>query len=476
MLNQFNPETRPLLEGIQGNILKAHGRHHTANIFIRCNEGKQKEAKAWLNSLVKDERSLVRSAYDQLRTNVLYKEINDRGGKINTGPFACIHISAIGYTYLFGKDPRISAFELSFRSGMKKAKLDDPAPDQWEFGLRADNHFMLLVAHADPHELAKTVEQVQQDIDSFGSITTIEEGHALLNKESAGIEHFGYVDGVSQPLFFADEWETYQADNNIKSDQDIRFDPRADKGQVLIPDPFGERDANDLGSYFVFRKLEQNVKGFKLAESQAADTLKLVEGDDERAGAMLVGRFEDGTPVQLDGREGLIHNAVLNNFNYAPVDDASKCPYHAHIRKVNPRFGPVKENKQVVPNHMMARRGIPFGTRTDDPNDKHIYNKPEKDVGLLFMSYQASIADQFEFIQKRWANSENQPSENKDGTNDRVVGIDPIIGQGKGSQLGHFARTWGDKTTMAPATFEQFVTMKGGEYFFAPSMHFLQKL
>ena len=480
LINQFDPDNRnrALLEGIQGNILKAHGRHHTANIFINCDSGKQEKAKAWLKSLVNDENSLVRSAYDQLRNNVLWKE-----KCVDSGLFACIHISAIGYTYLFGNDAKADAFEKTFLDGMQKADLGDPEHEDWEVGLRAANHFMLLVGHAEPDKLAEVVERIQQETDVFGSITTIEEGLAQFNKAKAGIEHFGYVDGVSQPLFFADEWETYKTDNNIGSDEDIKFDPRADKGIVLLKDPFGQGDDNALGSYFVFRKLEQNVKGFKLAESQLADRLELAEGDDERAGAMLVGRFEDGTPVQLDFREGLINNSVLNNFAYDPAD-ASKCPYHAHIRKVNPRFDPVKkEDVQVNINHMMARRGIPFGTRTDEPNDGHIYNKPEKDVGLLFMSYQKSITNQFEFIQKNWANSPNQPTidpDDTDGPNAEVVGIDPVIGQIKGGQnrisIGEFAKTWRDPESMKEASFEQFVTMKGGGYFFAPSMSFLENL
>jgi Dyp-type peroxidase family len=477
MLNQFDSTSRPLLEGIQGNILKAHGRHYTANIFIRCNDGKEEKAKAWLKSLVGDKQSLIQSAYDQLRTNVLFKEINDRGGSIDTGTFACVHISAIGYTYLFGNDPRAKSFEAAYLNGMKKADLNDPAPKEWELGLQADNHFMLLLAHANKNELSKVVEGVQQDTDSFGSITTLEWGNALLNKEGAGIEHFGYVDGVSQPLFFEDEWESYAASNNIHNDQGIKFDPRANKDLVLLQDPFAPKDdKNALGSYFVFRKLEQDVKGFKLAESRLSDKLKLKEGDDERAGAMLVGRFEDGTPVQLDYREGLIHNSVINNFGYDSAD-ASRCPYHAHIRKVNPRFGPVKEEVQAKNNHVMARRGIPFGSRTDDPNDGHIYNKPEKDVGLLFMSYQASINNQFEFIQNNWANSPNQPDPNNpEGTSNKPVGIDPIIGQGVEKRIGEFATTWGDPGTLKEADFKSFVTMKGGEYFFAPSISFLKNL
>lgn len=489
LINQFDHKSRPLLDGIQGNILKAHGRHHTANVFIRCNGGKEDKAIAWLKSLVNSEASLVQSAYAQLRTNLVFKERTD----VDTGLFACIHISAAGYDYLFGPGSRNRFGDGPFRDGMQNAQLNDPPLEAWEVGLKAENHFMLLLAHAEPAKLEEGVERVYRETDPFASITTIERGDALFNHEGAGIEHFGYVDGISQPLFFADEWERYKADNAIVDEaRDTRFDPRAGKELVLVRDPFapklttgpddaGRDDPNALGSYFVFRKLEQNVKQFKLKESELSDHLKLAEGDEERTGAMLLGRFEDGTPVQLDGREGLIHSAIHNNFDYEPrdgQDDASRCPFHAHIRKANPRSGlrgagtTPEERMQAAKKHIMARRGITYGVRTDEPNDGHVYNKPEKDVGLLFMSYQASIANQFEFIQKQWVNSPKFPGDKKGAD----VGIDPILGQNEVRTGGEFAARWGDPSSLKPATFDQFVHLKGGEYFFAPSMHFLKNL
>ncbi len=468
MLNQFDPQNRGLLDGIQGNILKAHGRHHTANIFIECQEGKQAEAKAWLKSLVDPEEGVIQSAYAQLRSAMLWKE-----NKVDTGLFACMHISAAGYDYLFDKDARLDSFEQSFRDGMKKARqrLDDPKSETWDIGLQANNHFMLLLAHANTDALAKAVDHIYEQTQFFAAIRTIEWGNALLNDEGAGIEHFGYVDGVSQPLFFEDEWQTYKTNNGILNEAtDIKFDPRADQSLVLINDPFG--DTNAQGSYFVFRKLEQNVKGFKQAELKMADTLGLIDEDRERVGAMLVGRFEDGTPVQVSGEEGIIHNSVFNNFDYKTPTDNSRCPFHAHIRKTNPRFDPVRENEQVKSNHVMARRGIPYGIRTDGPNDGNIYNKPEGRVGLLFMSYQRSIETQFEFIQKAWVNNPEFPSFGST----KPDGIDPIIGQGPGSRTGEFATTWADPTTLKQASFEQFIHLKGGEYFFTPSMSFLKNI
>lgn len=477
MLNQFDLQNRDLFEGIQGNILKAHGRHHTANVFIKCDEGKQPDAKAWLKSLAEGEEAIIHSAYVQLRNNALFKE---SAGKVDTGLFAAIHISAVGYDYLLGEDARLQFADPSFQKGMKNAdldagpddfKLNDPDPATWEVGLREDTHFMLLLAHANPEELSKLVVEVLNKVESFTTITTIERGEALLNKEGAGIEHFGYVDGISQPLFFEDEWETYKTNNNIKDSNDIKFDPRAEKELVLIPDPFAPGDPNALGSYFVFRKLEQDVSGFKNAEEELARQLGLVGEAEERAGALLVGRFEDGTPVELSDKEGLINSALLNNFDYS-FADASRCPFHAHIRKTNPRSGmpPGTGSIQEAKSHVMARRGITFGTRSEDLSDR-----PSAGVGLLFMSYQASIVRQFEFIQKLWANNPAFPHINAKTPNG-LDGLDPIIGQGQPRVAGAYPTEWENPLTQTRADFGQFVHLKGGEYFFAPSMGFLKNL
>jgi deferrochelatase/peroxidase EfeB len=121
----------------------------------------------------------------------------------------------------------------------------------------------------------------------------------------------------------------------------------------------------------------------------------------------------------------------------------------------------------------MARRGIPFGHRNVDTElDPIAQQSPEGGVGLLFMSYQASIQNQFEFIQQFWANSVNFPG--------AATGIDPIIGQSAtgnpADRIYAFPEVYGSPLPAVTADFDQFVTMKGGEYFFAPSITFLKGL
>jgi hypothetical protein len=124
----------------------------------------------------------------------------------------------------------------------------------------------------------------------------------------------------------------------------------------------------------------------------------------------------------------------------------------------------------------MGRRGIPYGFRADDPNDGQIANKPIGDVGLLFMAYQSSLEDQFEFTQISWVNNPDfAPPLVSPG---QQTGIDPVIGQkGAAPSPGQlYPLDWDNRLSATPIDFSGFVTMRGGEYMFAPSISFLRSV
>ena len=261
-----------------------------------------------------------------------------------------------------------------------------------------------------------------------------------------------------------------------------RWDPAFPLNTALLKDP-GTTDTVSFGSLFIFRKLEQAVRNFKTREQQVADALSLTGADRELAGAMIVGRFEDGTPVtsskQARGEK------PANNFNYQ-VDAGARCPFHAHIRKTNPRGSGGAEPEPLERKHIMARRGIPFEDvkRETHPselpdagslaefNTKVAPLLPTGGVGLLFMAYNVQIANQFRFTQQVWANNPNFPIP---GTH----GIDPVIGQGPANPTDQkLPKEWDNAAagTANNVSFSGFVRMKGGEYMFSPSLTFLMNL
>jgi deferrochelatase/peroxidase EfeB len=85
MINQLDPKHRQTLSEIQGNILKGHGREHTANLFIVGKPNRKAQVKKWLNELADDNTGIIKSGYQQLYANHLWKT-----QKIDGGMFACI--------------------------------------------------------------------------------------------------------------------------------------------------------------------------------------------------------------------------------------------------------------------------------------------------------------------------------------------------------------------------------------------------
>jgi len=422
-----------LLDDLQGNILKGHGRDHALLIFLRFRSRARAKAKQWIAKFAKR----VTSAKKQ------FEEIDDfRCLSINGGLFVNLFLTAKGYQALGVKPPD----DRKFIAGMKRsqATLNDPKPQGWDKEYRGDIHALILLAHHHELELDREVHSVLQEVRECADVIAGERGRAIQNNRGETVEHFGYVDGRSQPLLLQEDIREEQDKKDLDPSA-VRYNPSAGLGLVLVQDPNGKGELS-FGSYLVFRKLEQNVHGFKEAEEKLAENLGFSGHNEERAGALVVGRFEDGTPIVFQRTEGL-HNPIPNNFNYKDDPKGDRCPLQAHIRQVNPREANAQER-----NHRIVRRGITYGERNEDLEDR-----PEKEVGLLFMCFQSDIENQFEFLQRR-ANGGR-------GTN-----IDPVIGQVKKKFAGQQWPTTWDGPRRKPFPFANFVTLKGGEYFFAPSI------
>jgi Dyp-type peroxidase family len=448
-----------MLSDLQGNILKGHGRDHTMNFFLSFDRAAAAQVRGLLRQLGHE----MPSALDQLTGAQVFKATRQ-----DAGLFMAVFLSASGYDKLDAAD--LMPAGNAFRAGMKRrqATLADPATAGWEPTFAGDVDALILLANDDTMALQQASAALKARIDSLGgaaAVVGIEVGRAQRNKEDGqGIEHFGYVDGRSQPLMLEEDIKNEEANGGID-----QWNPTIPLSQVLVPCPGAELEAS-FGSFFVFRKLEQNVRAFKRHEGALANALQSQSGTNpgELAGAYVVGRFENGTPTAVSPVEVPLHGKpVANDFNFDTDQAGLRCPFAAHIRKTNPRDKTINSNV-----HLMARRGIPYGERADDPNDGAVDNKPEGGVGLLFMAYQSSIEGQFEFTQQSWVNSPGfhfraQP---------QPVGIDPVIGQPDHASPQRYPLHYGVGPLSEPFDFSSFVRMKGGEYFFAPSRSFLQRL
>jgi Dyp-type peroxidase family len=174
------------------------------------------------------------------------------------------------------------------------------------------------------------------------------------------------------------------------------------------------------GSFLVVRKLKQDRAAFnEYLKAQALNGLK-----EERVLERLVGRNEKGRTLVVPP-EG---ENPGNNFDYKGDSTGAQCPFSAHVRKTNPRT-------EGTPRIM--RRSFPYGP---DYNDK-VPGSSEQDRGLMFMAYNASIAQQYEVVQ-RWINGGNSTGTLSSRT-DLLGGGQPSPAAGAPGQKPFIALCWG---------------------------------
>ncbi|MEG4171041.1 MULTISPECIES: Dyp-type peroxidase [unclassified Microcoleus] len=471
-----NPQYQNMLEDLQGNILKSHERDYSTHILIKFKSDPD-AVKKWIGYFTEKFVMSAKKQWDdhaKFRSNCQEVE----------GLFANFFLSYNGY--------KVLGFELdaggsgefpspAFKVGLRQFRtiLFDPPVEEWEKSFQNEIHAFILLADNDRDNLEKQAKQVIEEVGRVAEIVHTEVGIVLKNKKGQTIEHFGFRDGVSQPLFLKEDIELAK-----KQGTDL-WDASAPLELVLVKDPFGEAE-HSFGSYCVYRKLEQDVRGFREAERELAKKLRLSDQDVERAGALVVGRFRDGTPVTLSPSEQN-PDTVPNNFNYDSDRDGMKCPFHAHIRKANPRgdkndkYQTLEEHRQ----HRIVRRAVSYGEMPNARDNslsklsrfenqlehlKELKVQPAsgEKVGLLFLCFQRDIFNQFMFMQKNWANNQHFVN--------YTTGLDGIAGQGKKQIEGQaWPKEWG-KDEKVPFDFYNFVTMKGGEFFFAPSISFLKNI
>lgn len=475
---------RDLLTDMQANILKSHGRHHAGHLFLSVQGMAPDQAAALVRTLGQH----CTSALSQLSNNRSHPPYLD-GGTVR-----CLFLSAGGYRALgpHATLPKGAAFAAGMAA--RQPILHDPARTEWQDAGWRDTapDAMFLVADADEDAVTRDLEAVEGWLNGTGArVLVVERGLQQTRQFRPGakpetVEHFGYVDGRSQPLFL-DEDLTQEEQAVAAEPPDPagpRWSPRFKPSQFIVPDPNGRR-AQSAGSYFVFRKLEQDVRGFNAAETALGRALfgpGATQDQLDRAGAMVVGRFEDGTPLTLHpaGQK----QAVPNGFTYAGDADGARCPFHAHIRKTNPR-GDIKRELNLPDESgdrapIMARRGITYGAlrpkNADGSEFDDAGHEPEHDSGLLFMAYMADLEKQFEFTQQSWADNPTFAGNLNPAKGRPPTGVDPVIGQTANDAERQHTYLDGHTAGAKPSVqgFASFVHMKGGEYFFAPSLSFLR--
>ncbi len=188
---------------------------------------------------------------------------------------------------------------------------------------------------------------------------------------------------------------------------------------------------------------------------------------------------------------GLAKNLDQNQFTFENDPAGVACPLGAHIRRSNPRnadyvgrpsclgrliaalgFGPNgfrDDLTSAVRFHRILRRGREYGAELLPQDALGPEPADESERGLHFVCLNANISRQFEFLQNAW--TMNAKFSGLDGENDPVIGNRVAT---DGSHLADFSIPKAGGVRQRICAMPQFVTVRGGAYFFLPGIRALR--
>ncbi|HYP25863.1 MAG TPA: Dyp-type peroxidase [Blastocatellia bacterium] len=499
------------LDDIQGNLVPGFKKDSQHFVFFRIVDAVL--AREWLKGLA----VRLSTAREVMEAHALWKGMRRKLGKDPDNLdflFLNCAISAAGLRKL--ELPDVDRFDdTAFKLGLaERAELigDPPrgsgqpgSPDTWLFGAGGKKPDVLVIIATDDERWAIKSERelIASARQSGLNLIHVDRGRVRPGL-MAGHEHFGFKDGVSFPAIrgrasdltddFVEQraWPPGSEFDIYRGRYAAPGRPLVWPGHFLFGYPRQKRDEPEEmrpgsepvgpdwarnGSFLVYRRLKQDVTAFHEFLSSAASDLRNSGFDQdltpERLGALLVGRWASGWPIMRNASADQGRNLPGENyFGFSeattavlpgdanplnPADPNGRvCPFAAHIRKVQPRddatdIGPMERTFQKL----LLRRGITFGPEMDDPDAER---------GLLFVAFQTSIVDQFEFLMNDWVNDANKPHAGG--------GIDPIIGGARNSPVLLMSGDTPHQLTVPGG----WVVATGGEYMLAPGISFFSRL
>jgi deferrochelatase/peroxidase EfeB len=465
------------LDDVQGNILKGHGRKYSALVMFRFGS-EQRLNRAMLRDSTNPAKghAITTAAQQQVdaarhrlreRRRVVQEEAGRFGGD---PPFRSLLLTAAGMVRCGIPQGEVNGGTTDwadFWNGMSRESLADPEPWVEEYRVPPDGAW--LIAHASETTLKAMVEQCQNWLAEGyrAEVFHVEWGFRWDPCDhQVGHEPFGFADGFT-PVRVAAHHRGFIGWLRAKVERIAFWFQRANvlpEEQILIRAP-----AELAGSSFlVLRKLEQNVQAFSKAEMELARQIEALAPNKrprcKDAGALLVGRERDGTPLVEGGR------ARMTRFSFQRDDEGRGCPFHAHIRKMNPRQDFDGHGNRIAATRaeqlrrQFMRRGVVYGDedrlrlRWHNPE-----NAPAAGVGLLFIGYMSDIGGQFVEIHRHWALVHAFPSGKDEGA-------DPMFEPGAAAKW-----RWSAEPALSVELKGRLVTPKGGVYFLVPCLTWLAR-
>jgi Dyp-type peroxidase family len=371
-------------------------------------------------------------------------------------------------------DATLFSFPVEFQQGMKDRAdiLGDTglnAPEHWDAMWGEDRvHAWLGINGLTAASLDARCAEIQALLDETRGALLLGSQDAaseIVNGRANTKEHFGYTDGFGNPDYLGVERSSQPGQGKLMPDGS--WQPLA-TGELLLgyADEAGELPVAPIphilasnGTFMAYRKMHQNLATFRAYLDEQG---KLYGGGKEKLAAKFIGRWRDGTPLELspdaENQSIVLDPQRSTNFTYGADGDGTKCPIGAHMRRVHPRdaFG---FNGKLIDRRRITRRGLPYGPFAAEGDAV----ADTDDRGIVFMALNASLSRQFEFVQQQWIEYGNDAHQG----NDKDMLIGNHCGKGKFVVQGERSAT---NPPFVCAHLPSFVELKGGDYFFLPSI------
>jgi len=371
-----------------------------------------------------------------------------------------VGISYTGLEALGVPRDSLQSFPEAFREGMaaRARQLGDEGvndPQNWDQSFGKGQVHIGLSVFSDSEEKHRRVLAIASERYKVSGVSVL--SIQDFGAQPGDLNPLGYKDGIDQPSIEGSSPEPPSYGRPIKAGEFILGYP----GEAGFPLPIPQPDIlGRNGTYVGFRKYQTRVGAFNRFLHANGPTLE----ERELLAAKLVGRWRSGAPLTLAPD---VDNPALgadphrnNDFNYSNDPRGRQAPFGCHIRRMNPR-----DTKLTRLTHVNLHRIIRRGTTYGPPYDPNALSKADDEIprGAYFLFISAKAMDTIEFLQQEWINDGN------------FIGIsgerDPIIGRQDDDAIFTIPR---EPVRHRVHGIETFNVLRGGEYFFMPSLSSLR--
>jgi len=469
-----------VLETLQAGILKSDGRKYRAYIFVKFSlreKYERNDLRKFISSLFQGARKVT--TYEaQLADTRMFKDVDSHPGiPIINAAFTISCYQKI----LSDLGKQLHPGDLSFRRGMGRSRKrlgdytswidsDKGVPDVVDpfyyydpSDRRSGNEIdlLIMVGHSDEGLCRKVTKEFTDLLDGDEDIVKsyhVENGFQKYDeKEDSGSNPKlkGWRNEKRQPLSPLGYRDGFSNPTSLK----YLFD------KVLVKEEWTKE--KNYGTYLAFRKTEVRENVFDDRIKKAIEDIKDQYKKEnaklpkdaalkEYAEALFMGRFKNGTPLALsskplDEEKWRVNGGDLP-FDYENDITGLVCPLGAHVRSMNPE-GTELNTVGIV------RRGMLYEEAGEGQKTRS---------GLLFVSCQNSLTKGFEVLFDRMKIPNN---------------VDPILYRPEPSNYTPFFNTF--RAAVVPKSTRQIdltaggaelTVFRGGEYFFMPSVQYLNSL